>query len=68
MMGSKYVKKAREDAELLYLAQDLENGEDGESIGDMWKRDDVWKAPRQSIVKCNIGAGWSKRTKIAEAS
>ncbi|KAF3535851.1 hypothetical protein F2Q69_00018805, partial [Brassica cretica] len=66
--GYQICGKAREAAELWYLALDLENKEESRWGVNKGDRDIEWKAPPRSCVKCNIGVGWSRKTKIAGAS
>ncbi|XP_013601606.1 PREDICTED: uncharacterized protein LOC106309079 [Brassica oleracea var. oleracea] len=66
--GEQVFGKAREASDLWYLAQDLENDDEGRGNGGLCIRDTTWKAPPWDVVKCNIGVFWSKKTKILGAS
>lgn len=66
--GEQVCEKSREAAELWYAAQNLQEDVVEASIGDSRCEDRLWQAPPWSFVKCNIGVGWSKKTKMAGAS
>ena len=43
--GKQVIEKAREESQLWYLAQDLENGDERRDNGGLCARDTTWKAP-----------------------
>ncbi|KAG2292242.1 hypothetical protein Bca52824_038911 [Brassica carinata] len=57
--GEQVFGKAREASELWYLAQDLENDDEGRGIGGLCIRDTTWKAPPWDTKI--LGASWVLR-------
>lgn len=66
--SDKIYSKASEEADLWYVAQDMDGRCFGAHREPTFMEAAEWKAPPRDVLKCNVGVVWGKKKKIAGAA